>query len=107
MKSSHLETLLESQLALAGVEKPEREWKFHATRRWRFDFAWPEHFLAVEVEGATWSGGRHTRGSGFAKDAEKYNAAALAGWRVLRFTADMIRKGDALAEIERALGVAH
>jgi very-short-patch-repair endonuclease len=101
---SHLETLLESQLALAGIDKPEREWRFHATRRWRFDFAWPKAMVAAEVEGGTWVGGRHTRGSGFERDAEKYNAAALLGWRVLRFTARTIQSGQAVAEIEKALG---
>lgn len=103
MKSSQLEILLESQLALAGIPKPEREHRFHATRRWRFDFAWPTYRVAAEVEGGTWSGGRHTRGSGFERDAEKYNAAAVAGWTVLRFTGGMVQRGEALEQIERAL----
>jgi very-short-patch-repair endonuclease len=59
--------------------------------------------VAAEVEGGTWSGGRHTRGSGFEKDAEKYNEAANDGWRVLRFTGGMIQRGEALQQIERAL----
>lgn len=103
MKSSQLEILLESQIALAGLPKPVREHRFHATRRWRFDFAWPKRMVAAEVEGGTWSGGRHTRGSGFEKDAEKYNAAATDGWTVLRFTGGMIQRGEALQQVERAL----
>ena len=75
---------------------PETEYRFHPKRRWRFDFAWPKMKLAVEVEGGTWSGGRHTRGGGFAKDCEKYNAAVMLGWRVLRFTSGMIKRGEAL-----------
>ena len=55
-------------------------------RRWRFDFAWPDRMLAVEIDGGTYSGGRHTRGSGFAEDCRKLNAAVLLGWRVLRLT---------------------
>ena len=36
-------------------------------------------------------------------DCEKYNEAALASWKVLRFTAAMVRNGEALGVIERAL----
>ena len=42
--------------------------------------------IAIESEGGTWIGGRHTRGVGFANDAEKYNEAAALGWIVLRYT---------------------
>jgi len=38
-----------------------------------------------------WSGGRHVRGNGYTKDCEKYNAASILGYIVLRYTADMIR----------------
>jgi very-short-patch-repair endonuclease len=58
---------------------------------WRFDIAWPSMGLAVELEGGTWTGGRHTRGAGFAEDCRKYNAAQLLGWLVLRFTADQLK----------------
>jgi len=82
---------------------PTRELRFAPPRRWRFDFAWPEHKLAVEVEGATWTAGRHTRGAGFAKDAEKLNEAALRGWLVLRVTPEQIDDGRAVEWIKRAL----
>jgi len=65
---------------------PAREYRFASPRRWKFDFAWPDARLAVEIEGGTWSGGRHTRGAGYANDCTKYNAAVLEGWRVLRYT---------------------
>ena len=73
---STLETILKFHIDAAGLPEPVREFKFHPTRRWRFDFAWPDHKVAAEVEGGTWTGGRHTRGSGFEKDCHKYNAAA-------------------------------
>lgn len=66
------------------------EHKFHPTRRWRFDFAEPARKVAVEIEGGIWNGGRHTRGSGYEKDAEKYNTATEMGWRVFRLTGGMV-----------------
>ncbi len=103
MSSSDLERTLEFQLRVAKLPTPEREYRFHSTRRWRFDFAWPDVKLAVEVEGGTWAQGRHTRGPGFEGDCEKMNEATLMGWRVLRVTASMVNDGTALKFIERAL----
>jgi very-short-patch-repair endonuclease len=75
----------------------EREFRFHSTRRWRFDFAIPSRYIAIEIEGGVWSGGRHTRGSGYLADIEKYNEAARLGWRVFRFDGDAVRDGSAIA----------
>lgn len=76
---------------LAASLHPHAEYRFDKTRRWRFDFAWPEHHVAVELEGAVYAGGRHTRGKGYEGDLEKYNAATLQGWRVLRYTTGMLK----------------
>lgn len=100
---SELEQEFAGQLRILGVERPERELRFAPPRRWRFDFAWPAHRLAVEIEGGTWVQGAHTRGRHFERDAEKYNAAALAGWRVLRFTTDQVADWRAAREIEAIL----
>lgn len=77
-------------LEVRGLPRPEREWKFDTKRRWRFDYAWPQQMIALEVEGGVWTGGRHTRGAGFLKDIEKYNGAAVLGWRLLRVTPDKL-----------------
>lgn len=69
---------------------PEAEYKFHPTRKWRIDYAWPDVKLAVEIEGAVWIQGRHTRGSGFIKDIEKYNSLTANGWRLLRYPTNKI-----------------
>lgn len=61
------------------------EFKFHPSRKWRADFAIPSHMVLIEIDGGTWSNGRHTRGSGFVKDQEKTNAAACLGYHVLRY----------------------
>jgi len=87
----------------AMVPEPVREYRFHPKRKWRFDFAWPARLVAVEVEGGTFSGGRHSRGRGFEADAEKYAEAAILGWRVLRVTTAMVNDGRALDLIERAM----
>lgn len=66
------------------------EYRFHPTRRWRFDFAIPSAKVAVEINGAIWTRGRHARGSGLVKEYEKMRAAAILGWRVLPFATDEI-----------------
>lgn len=70
----------------AGLPEPAAETRFHPLRRWRFDYAWPAHMLALEVEGGIWTQGRHTRGAGALADLEKYSEAAIAGWRILYCT---------------------
>lgn len=95
------ETVFALDCRIHGL-KPEREYRFHPKRRWRFDFAFPDTKLAVEVEGGTWANGRHTRGAGYEKDLEKYNAAVLMGWRVLRYSTAMVMDGTAISEVFRA-----
>lgn len=83
---------------------PASEVKFHPTRRWRFDFAFPAQKLAIELEGGVWTRGRHTRGGGFIEDCNKYNAAIECGWTVLRYTSDHLKNPKAVIEqIERVL----
>lgn len=74
---------------------------------WRFDFAWPDLKVAVELEGGTWVRGRHTRPMGFEGDAWKYNVAQLMGWVVLRYTGDMLDRHTqhVLAHLRRALSL--
>ena len=84
---------------------PELEHRFHETRRWRIDYAWPNHKLAVEREGGIWVRGRHTRPQGFLKDLEKYNELTLKGWRLLRFTPKDLISMDAIKKIGMVLSV--
>ena len=90
--------LLQSGLPLPTPEHPfARDWG----RRWRFDFAWPDLRLAVEVDGGIWipGGGRHNRGAGYEADVEKLNVAVILGWRVLRFTPRHLANGSAITAI--------
>lgn len=100
---SEAEDLLLWQIAAAGLPQPLTEHRFAPPRRWRFDLAWPDRMLAVEVEGGVWVGGRHTRPGGFEADAVKYAEAAVAGWRVLRVTPRMVDAGTALGYLQRLL----
>ena len=70
----------------------DREYAFHPERGWRFDYAFPEFMVAIEIEGGVWNRGAHVRGKKFIDDCDKYNQAALLGWIVLRFTEDHINK---------------
>ena len=79
------------------------EYQFHPTRRWRADFALPDAMLLIEIEGGIWIKGRHQTGVGFTADCIKYNNAALLGWRIFRFTPDMVKSGEAVKMIEQAL----
>lgn len=60
--------------------------------------------LAIEVDGWEFHSGR----SAFERDRWRQNDLVLAGWRVLRFTAAMIRDQPELVvrQIEEALALA-
>jgi very-short-patch-repair endonuclease len=75
------------------VPHPVPEFVFAKPRKWRFDFAFPEQKIALEVEGGIFTGGAHTRGKHFLSDIEKYNRATILGWRVLRCTPQTLITG--------------
>lgn len=91
------------QIAAVGIPAPVQEHRFHEARRWRFDLAWPDLMIAVEVDGGVWSGGRHTRGAGFVADCEKVNEATAMGWRVFRFPTPHVSDGSAVEMLRRVL----
>jgi hypothetical protein len=83
-KSSYHPRIVLAWFRECGLPDPEVEHRFHSTRLWRFDFAWPRWKLALEVEGGIFIRGAHGSVGGILRDMEKYNAAAILGWRVLR-----------------------
>ncbi len=99
---SALEAELAVQFRLHNIT-PDTEYRFDEVRRWRFDFAWPDLLFAVEVEGITYSGGRHQRVEGFENDLEKYQAAMLQGWVVYRVCKKQIKNLQALETVKRML----
>lgn len=83
-----------------------RELRFHNVRKWRFDYALPEYRIALEVEGGVWTGGRHTSPKGFLNDIEKYNTAAMMGWRVVRTTPDDLLKQATIEMLRKFIEIA-
>lgn len=112
---SPAEQLLAVQLEQAGIPF-EREYRFAPPRRWRADFAlWQfwrtpnfkdvEADILIEIDGGGYVAGRHSRGAGIEKDAEKQSAAAILGYRVIRVTPRQVEDGRALSWIRQALGL--
>lgn len=99
----HLEAVMELHLKANGVEAV-REHEFWPGRKFRFDFAVIPQKLAIEVQGGTRSGGRHTRGDGYERDCEKSAHAVIAGWRVIPVTGEQVTSGKAIQWVLAALG---
>lgn len=80
----------------------EREWRFHQTRQFRFDFAHLSSKTAIECEGGAYKGkGRHFSVTGFTNDAIKYNLATLAGWSVFRLPGQLVNAENIRPIVER------
>jgi very-short-patch-repair endonuclease len=97
--------LLEQHLEELGLAFV-KEFKFHPVRKWRFDYfldTWRNERsgVAIEIEGAVWTQGRHTRGSGYVKDLEKYREAAALGFKVFRFSTQEVLSGVAREFIQK------
>ena len=103
MSASQLEAELALQIKALGLPEPIREYQAIKGRKFRFDFAWLEHKLLVEVNGGTYTKGAHSTGAGIARDYEKANLAQLAGWRVLLFDGKSVKDGTAVEVIRQAL----
>lgn len=94
------------QLQFAGLPLPVREFRFDPVRKWRFDLAFPEILVGIEIEGLLYASegkSRHQTVGGYSQDCEKYNAATIAGWRVLRCTQQHVKSGQSLAWIREML----
>ena len=89
-------------LGAVDLPVPETEYRFWPERKFRFDYAWPEKHLALEVEGGVFTMGRHTRGAGYAKDLLKYSEAAARGWRIMRVMPSQLAKPETIDLIQRA-----
>lgn len=90
-----------------GGPELKTEYRFHPSRMWRFDFALPEQMIAIEINGGTWMArSGHNYGQHVTRDYEKYNAAALLGWRLFLFTSDMLSQRHGAQHIEPIIALA-
>ena len=102
--------LLQIQMKALGLPIPEKEYRFHATRRWKTDYFFPNVVsgrpLAVEIEGGIWikgksgRGGAHSLPSNIIRDMEKSNAMSIMGIALLRFTPTQVQNGEAAMKIK-------
>ena len=98
------EDLLAFQIKAAGLPEPVRQHYYAPPRKLRADFAWLRApGLLVEVQGGIFNRRAHGSVTGVLADIDRLNAATAAGWRVLRFTPEMVRDGSALTLIEAVL----
>jgi len=103
MSKSDLEDTLAFQLDALGLTGFVREYQAIKGRKFRFDFAWIERKLLVEINGGTYTVGAHSTGKGIARDYEKNNLAQLQGWRCLAFDGKAVRSGEAVEVVRKAL----
>lgn len=129
-KSELGETLIQ-QLTLMKVKPHVAEHRF-CKRRWRFDLAWPDLMIAVEVQGGIYGrpvycpycrrqvrrltkSGRlvpvregigHSSSTRIVKDAEKLNTATALGWRVFLALPQEIYSGNFALFLSKVLSAA-
>jgi very-short-patch-repair endonuclease len=103
-----LERLLWQRIDWARLPLPvlQYHWAKSEGRQFRSDGAYVAERILLEVQGGIWAQdpGRHNRGSGYEKDLERSNLAAILGWKLLAFSERMIKDGSAVRTIARALG---
>ena len=101
---STAEDLLAFHLQAAGIAFV-RQFYYARPRKLRADFAFPDARLLAEVNGGIFTKTKNAHGSitGILADIDRLNTATLAGFRLLRFTPQAVKSGEALQLIERAL----
>jgi len=104
MSASGLEETLLFYLRINDMPTPVIEYKFHPRRRWRFDMAWLEQRVALEVQGGIhMAKSGHNTAAGITRDCEKANEAVVLGWKVLHVTREQIENGSAINWLRQIL----
>jgi hypothetical protein len=87
-----------------GIPVPKHEYAFAKSigRNFRFDHCWNE-WLALEVQGGIWTGGRHVRGAALLDEHEKLRYAVLLGYSVIFCTPKEVESGEIFAFVREVL----
>lgn len=80
----------------------ERYAKSKRSKRYRADFALPQARSLIEIQGGTYMRGRHVSGSGYDRDARKYNLAMISGWKVYLLTSTTATDATWIEKIGKA-----
>ncbi|MDQ1671808.1 MAG: hypothetical protein QOC98_370 [Frankiaceae bacterium] len=95
-----------ARVLFAGCDIPMPQTQYAVIAGGRFlgraDFAWPEVWLIVEIEGFAY----HSAPDAFQHDHDRFNEFTKAGWRYLRFTAADVtdRPAYVLSTIRETVG---
>ena len=101
-----VDAILRHLLEERNLPLPKREWEFCAKRKFRFDYAFVDQKIAIEVEGGRWRyKGAHNTGGAIARDCAKSNLAQTQGWIVLRVFPETLRESSTIDLIEAAFAL--
>lgn len=109
--------LFQAMCKAHGLPPGIPEYQFMPGRKWAFDwmFQCPDQFLGgrrrgwlyervgLEIQGALFTEGRHTRGAALLEEYEKLNTAQILGYKIILVTPDQVETGEAFTLVKRAL----
>jgi very-short-patch-repair endonuclease len=102
-KGNEAEVILALQCLSDNLTDFEQEFEFAPPRKYRLDLAFPAQKVGIEIEGGVFSQGAHSRPLGIIRDMSKHNLLILSGWRVLRYTPDQVKQGEAIEGLKSLL----
>jgi hypothetical protein len=93
----------DNYLMHGGYGEIKKEFIFHPTRKWRFDWALTDQMTAFEYDGLMNRDVGHASIEGILRDVDKINEAQALGWNVYRVNAKTIGNGTAFTLVDRVL----
>lgn len=121
------EDIFATQCRVFGLPDTRTQYRFETElrseksgrlRQWKFDFAWPQYMLAVEIDGVVmrrmqgfdkkwrWvATGGHSDIQGMRDNNKKINRAIETGWSVLRYLEEEVQPGRAIQQTMRVLAL--
>lgn len=101
--TSPLEDTFAFQLNAAGLTGYVREYAAIPGRKFRWDFAFVSEKVLIEIQGGTYNGGAHGRGTGIHRDCEKARLASQHGWYTMPFDTKDVKNLDVAKEVHKVL----